>query len=104
MKEMVSIIPLGLCPNCGHGQFVVIESTMSTYLTNNDGEIIDSKEICNEAIGRCVRCGREYNMLSTLYGFIPLSNLRSILFNNTPHINKCIDDSIFKDDNPMEVK
>ena len=45
MKEMVTIIPLGSCPKCGHRQFVVSEHQINEYLTNGDGEIIDSLDV-----------------------------------------------------------
>ena len=98
---MINAVARGACPNCGNKQFVVHESTMNLYLTNRDGEIIDNKEIDYSAIGMCTRCNRKFPMMSTLYGFIPMTPLRKILFEYTPHnivIEKDYDDTI---SNPM---
>lgn len=99
-KEMCYKIPEGSCPNCGHRQFVVFESNESIYLTNTDGEIIDSSDIINCAIGKCIKCGSEYEMISTLTKFIPVTPLRSILFNYSPH--KIKKENIINISNPME--
>lgn len=80
-KEMFHILPQGACPNCAHKQFVVFESMQNIYLTNRDGEIIDSMEVENKAIGQCVKCGKIYKMIPTSIGFIPATRLRELLFN-----------------------
>lgn len=85
MKEMVKTVPLGACPRCGHRQFYVIDSTMNEYITNMDGEIVDSKEHGYRAYGMCVNCKREFEMMPTSYGFIPLTPLRKLFFEYTPH-------------------
>lgn len=80
MKEMCLRVPSGACPNCGHKQFVVFESDGNLYLTNRDGEIIDSNNVSHSAIGRCCRCGLVIDMITTRYGFIPATPLRKIFF------------------------
>lgn len=100
IKEMCYQIPEGSCPNCGHRQFVVFESNENLYLTNINGEIIDSSEISNYAIGKCIKCGSEYKMLSGPTKFIPLTVLRNILFNYSPH--KIKEKNIVNISNPME--
>lgn len=105
MKEMVSIIPLGACPKCGHRQFVVSELQMNEYLTNPDGEIIDTLEVNYDAQGMCVNCGTEFRMYPTREGFIPMTRLREIMFNYSPHL-KIIQQEKMVDilPNPMEVQ
>lgn len=102
MKEMCTIIPRGSCPNCGHKQFVVHEFEQHLYLTDRDGEIIDSQEIDYSAAGMCVKCGRKYKMLPTHEGFIPATKLRELLFDYSPHLY--IENEIKNIDNPMEMK
>lgn len=102
MKEMVYLIPKGSCPNCTHKQFVVYERNENLYLTNNDGEVIDNAEISNYAIGKCLRCGKEYDMMSYSTRFIPLTALRKILFDYSPH--KIEEENIKIIPNPMEKR
>lgn len=103
MKEMVTIIPLGACPKCGHRQFVVSEMQINEYLTNPDGEIIDSLDVEYDAEGYCINCNSTFKMYPTREGFIPLTRLREIMLGYTPHM-QCIR-TIELDDlaNPMEV-
>lgn len=102
MKEMCRVIPSGSCPSCGHKQFVVMESTINVFLTNRDGEIIDSKEVENSAIGACCNCKKEYNMIPTSYGFIPATPLRRFLYTLSPHYNPELAEVLLLP-NPMEV-
>lgn len=81
MKEMVNIVPLGSCPKCGHNSFVVLEHQITEYLTNRDGEIVDSIDIEYDAVGMCINCNTQFNMYPTREGFIPLTRLREIMFN-----------------------
>lgn len=104
MKEMVNIIPLGSCPKCGHKQFVVSELQINQYLTNSDGEIIDSSETDYSAAGMCNNCGTVFEMYPTREGFIPLTKLRKIMFDYTPHVDTLDEDMIESISNPMEVK
>lgn len=104
MKEMVNIVPLGSCPKCGHKQFVVSEYYAVEYLTNPDGEIIDSNDTYHDAKGMCVNCNSEFTMYPTREGFIPVTKLRAIMLDYTPHAfiykHKEEDMNI---SNPMEV-
>lgn len=103
MKEMVNIVPLGSCPKCGHKQFIVSEQCITDYLTNGDGEIIDSIDINYDAEGMCLNCNARFKMYATREGFIPLTRLREIMLNYTPHIQ--VDTALPVPDtfNPMEV-
>ena len=103
MKNMVNIIPLGACPKCGHKQFVVSELQINEYLTNPDGEIIDSLDVDYDAEGYCMNCGAQFKMYPTKEGFIPLTRLRKIMLDYTPHM-QCVR-TIKLDDlaSPMEV-
>lgn len=105
MKEMVNIIPLGACPKCGHKQFVVSEQQVNEYLTNPDGEIIDSIDIEYDAEGMCMNCNSRFRMYPTKEGFIPLTRLREIMLNYTPHVLDSIVETIELGDlpNPMEA-
>lgn len=100
IKEMCYRVPEGSCPNCGHKQFIVYERNENLYLTNMDGEIIDNNEISNYAIGKCISCGAEYEMISSTTKYIPITKLRKILFDYSPH--KFIEDKIINIPNPME--
>lgn len=99
MKIMVHSIPKGSCPNCGNRQFVVYERNENLYLTNMDGEIIDNAELSNYAIGKCLKCGKEYEMLSNTTQFIPLTKLRKLIFDYTSNIEVNEEKYI---SNPME--
>lgn len=103
MKEMVNIIPLGACPKCGHKQFVVSEMQTNEYLTNQDGEIVDSLDIEYDAEGMCLNCNAIFKMYPTREGFIPLTRLREIIFDHTPHTEFIKLDPIRDIPNPMEV-
>ncbi len=103
MVEMVNIVPLAACPNCGHRQFVVFESQMSSYLTDRDGDIISTGELSYSAEGVCCRCGSIVKMMPIRTGFIPMTRLREILFDYTPHAAMIKDESIESISNPMEV-
>ena len=102
MKNMVNIIPAGSCPKCGHSSFVVSESQTNEYLTNADGEIVDSLDIEYDAEGICLNCNTIYNMYPTRTGFVPLTRLREIMFNYTPHLLDHIVE-VVDIPNPMEV-
>lgn len=102
MKEMVNIVPKGSCPNCGHSQFVVSELQINEYLTNRDGEIIDSLDIEYDAEGYCMNCKERFKMYPTREGFIPLTRLRAILLHST-HMLDSLDEPTYIP-NPMEVK
>lgn len=103
MKEMCLRVPVGACPNCGHKQFIVVESDMSLYLTNRDGEIIDSKNMTHSAIGKCCRCGLVIDMITTRYGFIPATKLRKILFDYDAQERSDNEELKKEIPNPMEV-
>ena len=103
MKEMVKIVPLGSCPKCGHKQFVVSEQQVTEYLTNRDGEIIDSLDVEYDAEGMCLNCNSIFKMYPTKEGFIPLTRLREIMFGYTPHMQVARTIILDDLDNPMEV-
>ena len=104
MIEMVTKIPLGSCPKCGHKQFVVMESQLKKYLTNKDGEIIDFEETDYSAAGMCCNCNTVFKMMPTMEGFIPLTRLREILFDYTPHAFSEPTYEVSNTFNPMEVQ
>jgi predicted nucleic-acid-binding Zn-ribbon protein len=104
MKEMVNIIPLGACPKCGHSSFIVSEYQINEYLTNRDGEIVDSMDIEYDAVGICRNCYTEFKMYPTREGFIPLTRLREIMLNYSPHVEFIKIDIPNDIPNPMEVK
>lgn len=104
MNTMVNIIPAGSCPNCGHSKFVVFESAQSAYSTNRDGEIVGSKELSYKAVGKCLNCGKEFDMLPTQIRFIPMTRLRKILYDYTDHSTLDQIESYEEIDNPMMKK
>lgn len=99
MKNMCNIVPLGSCPTCGHSSFVVSEHQINEYLTNRDGEIVDSIDIEYDAVGICTNCHTTFNMYPTREGFIPLTRLREILY----RYPTCVEFVKVELPNPMEV-
>ena len=78
-KLLARIVNISSCPKCGNNKFFVKEAIINEYLVGRDGEITDSRESYNNTVGICLTCGYKYKMLSTSYGFIPLTPLREIL-------------------------
>lgn len=101
MREMCRIIPQGSCPICGHKQFIINEGIINLYLTDQDGSVIDYKEEDYKAIGKCINCGKKFEMMPTSTGFIPLTHLRKIIYEYSPssYINEI---SSGNTKNPME--
>lgn len=104
MNEMVNIVPLGSCPKCGHKQFVVSEHQINEYLTNQDGNVIDCSDVIYDAKGICLNCKTIFKMYPTRDGFIPLTRLREIILDYTPHTQIVKEEKIADIPNPMEVK
>lgn len=104
MKEMVRIVPLGACPVCGHKQFYVVDSVMNEYITDMNGEIVDSAEHGYKAYGKCMNCEMEFDMMRTSYGFIPMTRLRKLFFDYTPHVALALRDDLDYEagPNPMQ--
>lgn len=102
MKELCRLIDIGSCPNCGHKQFIVYHSNIDLYLTNGDGEIIDSSQISEVIQGMCIRCKAIYNMMPTVNGYIPMTKLRELFFCNRDleYDKNKVDNYI---ENPMEM-
>jgi hypothetical protein len=50
------------------------------FLTGRDGEIVDSKEEKYVAVGKCLSCGREYEMAPGYNTFVPLTPIRKFLY------------------------
>lgn len=78
------------CPICGHGQFIVSEFQHNIFLTNNYGEIIDSREdnYNSNCLAHCCNCHNEFKAISTPIGFIPLTDLSYIIHTNSD--NSCL--------------
>lgn len=80
------------CPDCGHGRFIVTEIQHNIFFTNNYGEIIDSAEGYNpdKCVAHCCNCHHNFKAISTPVGFIPVTNLSYLIYNNTvqPNINE----------------
>jgi len=79
-QEIMTVLPDGCCPVCGHSQFIVKEIESNLFLTNQFGEIIDSREEKYACVGKCLMCGKEYSMYSAPNKFIPLTPIRKILY------------------------
>ena len=94
-------IPKGSCPNCGHKQFIVKELSSTLYLTNRDGEVIDSQEDYDIAVGKCLSCGKEYDMYPAYNSFIPLTPLRKVLYDFQPAILDRTNDTFDNLQNPI---
>jgi hypothetical protein len=73
MQDMVIKTNKGLCPKCRRNQWIVVESETTIYLTDRDGNIVDSKESARKLCsGKCTNCGAEYDMLSLHEKFVPI--------------------------------
>ncbi len=102
-KQLIIPLPKGSCPKCNRKQFIVNERISTYYLTNQEGEIIDSKEDTHICVGQCINCGQTYEMFPTREGFIPLTPLRKLIYEySSEYIDSHdIEDDIPKLDNPM---
>ena len=96
MKLLCVDSNMSACPVCKHASFIVFTSEYNIYLTDYDGEIVDVRELDSSAYGLCTNCGKRCKMMKTVNGFIPLTPLREILFNNIiassviPDYNDCL--------------
>ena len=89
--EMIRLLPKGCCPKCGHRRFIVKEILSNLYLTGRDGEIVDSKEEKYIAAGKCLNCGKEYDMAPGYNTFVPLTPIRKLLYEySTPELVEAI--------------
>lgn len=102
-KEMVRMVPIGACPVCGHNQFIVVESETNLFLTNRDGEVIDSHNYSYQCEGMCCNCKSKFEMLATTERFVPLTPLRKLLYESTNHFELSRTDQPVYIENPMEV-
>lgn len=93
-KIMCDIIPAGSCPICSGKQFIVHEFSSNLYLLDYDGKVIDHNEIIYNAVGKCLNCGHQFEMMPTMEGFIPLTKLRKIFYEYSP--------SAYKDESKLE--
>lgn len=94
MKEMCTLVPEGACPSCGKKGFVVHEMQSFTYLTNRDGVVVDYAPDQYAAVGMCTNCNKRFDMMPTPTGFIPITPLRRILLDYTPHIDNFLNDDL----------
>ena len=96
--QIMHLIPRHACPYCGSIKgFLVRETRSDYYLTNRDGEIEDTKDIWQIAVGKCLNCGAEMEMYSVRNTFIPLTPLRKMLVEYEPTENQGLgyDDEIY---------
>ena len=103
-ERMLRPIPLNSCPKCHHQQFLVktVESTI--FFTDRNGVIVHHQPEIDMAFGKCLNCGYECDMMSTLVGFMPLTPLRKILFDFQ---HDQLNDNEFDgdiEDNPMDQR
>lgn len=104
LENIVRIVPSGSCPFCCHKQFIVSEIQQTDYLTNKDGEIIDSIESIYDAIGYCTNCNKQYQMKPICDGFIPMTPLRLFMDKHIDYSRNMISEvdycrnPIFKED------
>ena len=79
LELIVRRIPMGQCPFCKHKQFIVSEIVQTEYLTNRDGQIIDSIEPKYDAVGMCLNCNHTFPMKPIFDGFVPMTPLRQFI-------------------------
>lgn len=90
----------GSCPYCGHNNFVVSHIQHDLYYVNSLGKIMDSKNLADSAKGLCINCKRVINFLPTTYGFMALSKLGEIIYED--YIVPDDEDLLKSIDNPMQ--
>ena len=79
-RQIYHLLPKNACPICGKAsKFIIRDLQSNIYLTNKDGDIIDSKEDFNIAVGMCLNCNTKFDMFPTNNSFIPLTPLRKLL-------------------------
>ena len=73
-------------------------------MTNRDGEICDSMDEMNVAVGKCLECGKEFDCYPAFDSFIPLTPIRKFL---PEYATEVLDSTNNMDqthiENPMEV-
>lgn len=100
MKELCRVFPRGACLKCGSKNFIVYHRTEILSLTDMEGVIVDSEELSDYAIGKCINCGKEYDMIILNESYIPSTPIRKMLYEqNNPMFDEEEYESI---KNPME--
>lgn len=61
-----------ICPNCRRGQFIILESITTMYLTDYNGEIIDAKERGTLCYGFCTHCKSKFKMYGIHNKYYPI--------------------------------
>lgn len=101
-KIIAAIIPYNACPNCRHKSFIVMQIQVDAFVTDGDGNICATEQKHYNAIGKCLNCGKEYDMMPTPNGFNPMGKIKSILNRYNGVIGSNCTDNISLD-NPMEI-
>ena len=103
MRLFHNLDPRG-CPYCGHKNFLVKQVTSTLFVTNCDGEICASKDELTIAVGKCLKCGNEFDCYPALDSFIPLTQISKFLLEyatNRLDLTNSMDETYIK--NPIEV-
>lgn len=80
MKSMIkSFRDITSCPNCGNDAFIILNRQTNCFLQNY-GKIEDCKKTSSISIGKCVKCGSEFEMLERQNSFVPMTKLRKIIY------------------------
>jgi len=105
LLDHIKILPRMACPYCGNVKWVILEMSANTYYTNRDGKVAKSIENYHKARGKCLTCGREYDMYPAYDTFIPLTPIRKLLLEFQPEeLNKTNNQDFTYIENPMEKK
>lgn len=103
-KMVINKIDMGECPFCKNKQFFISEFARTNYITNRDGEVIDSSETKYDAVGICTKCGKKYQMKPLAFSFIPMTPLRQFMDKYVDYDKKMPEDDFIELPNPMQRK
>ena len=99
IKEMCEVDNITSCPRCKNSEFIIYEGEENLYHENKYGKIDGIENMSYACKGLCMNCKTIYDMQSTNTGFIPLTPIRKLLFENTE--DNIVEEPIIA--NPMEL-
>ena len=100
--DEIKVLPRMACPHCGNVKWVIMEMSANTYYTDRSGKVNDSIENYHKYIGKCITCGKEYDMYPAYNTFIPLTDLRRLYLEyRTDELDKTNNQDFTYIENPM---
>ena len=100
--DHVKVLPRMACPHCGNVRWIVMEMDANTYYTDKYGKIDKTIENYHKYKGKCLTCGREYDMYPAYDTFIPLTDIRKRYLQYIDELDKTNNQDFQYIENPME--